>query len=379
MEPGNPRSKAVLYILAVLIVGLGAFVRFEAVQKLPVDFDELVYLPVSFRYEELMAAGKWKDIPAFQENMEHPPLNKLLFAVDLWARKPKEPNWDALHVGKPISQEDRPAFDGPRRVSAVGGTLQVLLASLVNPVGGCLLALDTYHTKYSAQVYLEGIPGLMALLAVFLFEFGCPGRKQEDNSEKTQLRPAILYLSAVALGLSAAGKYLYGAVGFVLIGFLIYRTRSISSTLKYCLAALLIFFLADPFLWPNPPARLWESLTYHWHYAHSEHVVSSGMPWFSPILYLMQSAPTEWHPGVFYTGFADILLVPFSLIGLRRAWRERPIYVVWAGFGLFLLLLWPTKWPQYTLLVRPPLAVCAGIGIGRFASALWRKIADRRS
>jgi hypothetical protein len=178
-------------------------------------------------------------------------------------------------------------------------------------------------------------------------------------------------LSAATLGLAAAGKYLYGLVGFVLLGFLIARTRTFRTPLLYCLAALSIFLLADPFLWSNPPQKLWDSLTYHWRYAHSKHVVSSGMPWYAPFVHLLRAAPTKWHPGVFYTGIFDPIVLPLSLIGVRAAIRERPIWVAWAGFGLIILILWPTKWPQYILLVLPPLCVCAGIGVQQIIRLIY--------
>jgi hypothetical protein len=357
--PGHSSRKT--YIAAVLLITIiAAFLRFKTVQNLQVDYDELVYLPDAFRYSEMITNHEWKRIADYDESMEHPPFNKLLFAVDLRIRKPKEPDWEALDVGKPIRAEDQSAFFGPRSISAVGGTLQVLITSLVNPLGGLFMALNTYHIKYSAQVYLEGIPGLMAILAVFLFEFAVPKR---SDIEAARLNWQILILSAAALGLAAAGKYLYAIVGFVLLAFLILRTRSIRACLLFSVAALLVFFIADPFLWPNPPVRLWKSLTYHWHYAHSDHVVRSAMPWYSPIYFLLRSAPTEWHPGVFYTGVANMILLPLSLIGLVRALRERPIWVAWAAAGLVLLLLWPTKWPQYTLVIVPPISVCAGFGI----------------
>lgn len=382
-EAGMPtrkdRIRRSLYLVAVLIGAFAGFLRFQAVTRLPVDFDELVYLPVSFRYEEMLASAKWKQIALCQENMEHPPLNKLLFATDLWAHHPKEPDWDALNVGSPIPASDQPAFFGPRRISAVAGTLQVLITALVHPIGGLLLALDTYHIKYSAQVYLEGVPGLMAVLAVFLFELGIANKGPTDNPEPAPLRWRLLMLSAVSLGLASAGKYLYGVVGLVLLAFLIRKTRSVRPVLLYCLPALAVFFVADPFLWPNPAVRLWASLTFHWHYAHSKHVVESAMPWYSPFIHLLRAAPTQWHPGVFYTGLADLLIFPLSFVGLPRAWRERPIWVAWAGFGLFVLLLWPTKWPQYILLVLPPLSVCAGIGIQQIAGAAWRKVLTRRA
>jgi hypothetical protein len=351
------------FVFAVLIATFAGFLRMQAVTRLPVDFDEFVYLPTAFRYQEIMASGKWSEIINFKENLEHPPLNKILFALGLWTYNPKEPDWNALSVGKPIPASDQPAFFEPRRISAIGGTLQVFITALIHPIAGILLALDSYHIKYSAQVYLEGVPGLMALLAVLLFELGLPNT-----------RWTFLVLSAVALGLAGAGKYLYAIVGFVLLAFLIRRTHSVRASILYSFVALSSFLLADPFLWPNPPARLWDSLFFHWRFAHSEHVVSAGMPWYSPIVHLLRAAPTQWHPGVFYTGIADLIILPLSIIGIPRAIRERPIWLAWAGLGLFILLIWPTKWPQYILVVLPPLTVCAGLGVEQIIGILWSRI-----
>jgi hypothetical protein len=217
--------------------------------------------------------------------------------------------------------------------------------------------LNTYHIKYSAQVYLEGVPGFCAVLCVYLFEHAVPAKEVERQ------RRGLLIASAAAMGLAAAGKYLYGIVGFVLLPFLFYRTRSWKSVVSFLGISLLIIFAADPFLWANPPARLWESLTYHWNYSHGEHVVSAGMPWYSPFVHLLRAAPTHWHPGVFYTGIADVIVLPLAIVGIKRSIRERPIWLAWAAFGLFFLLLWPTKWPQYILIVLPALYVCAGVGI----------------
>ncbi len=373
MAAQGGRTRIGFYLLAILIAGFAGFLRWQAVMRLPVDYDELAYLPVAFRYQEMINGGRWSELIHFQETAEHPLFNKLLFAVDLSIRQPKEPDWNVLDVGRPIPTDAQSAFYGPRLISAVGGTLQVLVITLVNPIAGLLLALDTYHVKYSAQVYLEGVPGLMAVLAVFFFERGLPNKKPEGHQEPPVLQWRWLLLSAATLAFAAAGKYLYGIVGFVLVAFLILRTRSMRATALYCFATLCIFVAADPYLWPNPPMRLWDSLSYHWRYAHSEHVVSSAMPWYAQIVYLLQSAPTSWHPAVFYTGVVDLIILPLSLVGLPRTWKERPIWVAWMGFGLLLLLLWPTKWPQYTLLVLPPISVCAGIGIERIGRRLWSK------
>lgn len=343
-------------ILAVAtIVFVAALLRVQALHKLPPDFDELVYLPVAFDYAHMMTEGRFNEIIGYKENSEHPALNKLLFGAEIAIAKPKEPSWNTLDVGRPMSDADKPAFFGPRWISVIGGTIQVLIASIVNPIGALLLALDTYHIKYSAQVYLEGVPGFFAALAVLLLEFGIAKKNQR-----------LIYGSSAALGISTAGKYIYGITGFVLIAFLVTAIRKGAlprRTYVYPLIALAIFLIADPSIWPNPPILLWNSLTYHWQYAHGEHVVSSAMPWYSPIAFLLHSAPTEWHKGVFYTGIADYLILPLSIVGAKRAMRERPIWIAWAIVGIFFLIIWPTKWPQYTLLVRAPLAICAGLGI----------------
>jgi hypothetical protein len=369
-ESTRKTFRIALCLTVLAIAAAAGCLRWRAVNRLPVDYDELVYLPTAFQYQRMLTSGRWGEIPGYTENMEHPPLNKLLFAADLAVQRANEPDWDKLEVGRPIPPADRPAFRGPRLISAAGGTLQVLIMSLAHPIAGLLLALDTYHIKYSAQVYLEGVPGLMAVLAVFLFELGL--LKQQPPRRP---RWTLLLLSAVTLGLAAAGKYLYGIAGFVLLAFLIHRTRSARAALTYCLAALVVFLLADPYLWPDPPVRLWESLTYHWHYSHSRHVVESAMPWYSPFVHLLRAAPFAWHPGVFYTGLADVVILPLAVVGLPASIRRRPVWPAWAGFGLFFLLIWPTKWPQYILLVLPPLCVCAAMGIEQIARFLRNRLA----
>lgn len=373
MESNKP-IRLVRVVVLLCILALAGYLRWRAVDRLPVDFDELTYLPAAFKYSEMLAAGDWRKVIEYREVLEHPAFNKLLFAKDVELRKPKEPNWDALNVGKPIPEQDRSAFLGSRLISAVGGTLQVLIATIVHPIGGLFLAFNSYHVKYSGQVYLEGIPGFFAVLSVFLFELSV-GRIR--TAEKTVPRSALLFASAASLGLSAAGKYLYGIAGFVTLAFLIIRTRSVRSVLLYVAIAVATFFLADPYLWTHPASRLWESLTYHWHYAHGEHVVSTGLPWYTPFKYFLEAMPTQWHRGVFLTGIADVLILPLALIAVPRAVRERPIWVAWAGVGLLFLLFWPTKWPQYILLVLPPICVCAGLGAEQILSWIWGKIRRR--
>jgi len=46
--------------------------------------------------------------------------------------------------------------------------------------------------------------------------------------------------------------------------------------------------------------------------------------------------------------------------GAVRAWGGRGrVVVLWWVIGLAVLLLWPTKWPQYTLIIIVPLCLSA--------------------
>jgi len=191
------RRRPLWIVVASLIGILAGFLRYQAVVRLPADKDERAYLAAAFQYRELMSQGRWKDIPNVHATMEHPPFIKLLFATDLRVRNPQEPNWGAVPVSQPIPSSDRSAFSGARLISAVCGTLQVSIIALVNPLAGVMMAFDTYHIKYSAEAYLEGVAGLMALLAVFLLEMGFPEKSQTPMKASAQW--AFVIVSAVAL------------------------------------------------------------------------------------------------------------------------------------------------------------------------------------
>jgi hypothetical protein len=141
-----------------------------AVRDLPPDFDEFAYLPAAYWYAERMEPGRWREIPDEAENAEHPPMVKLLYAWQVRRSGAPQPDWEAVEPGKPMPAQARPAFQQARTLSAAAGVLQVAVLALAAPVGGLWLALDTYHVKYTSQAYIEALPGLLALLATFLFE-----------------------------------------------------------------------------------------------------------------------------------------------------------------------------------------------------------------
>jgi chromate transport protein ChrA len=108
------------------------------------------------------------------------------------------------------------------------------------------------------------------------------------------------------------------------------------------------------------------------------HVQASGYPWWQPLDWLSRPAPDRWHPGVFLVAFPDRLLLVAAVLSVPVAWRRRPVWVVWSVMGLAFLLAWPTKWPQYTLLLRAGLAGCAGLGVSALAGWLAALVASRR-
>ncbi len=242
----------------------------------------------------------------------------------------------------------------------------MLLEALVSPLGALWLAFDTYHAKYTAQAYVEGLPGLFAILAVLLFERALRRREPPGLLPgPPTLSPAPLLAAAVLVGLAAAGKYPYGLVLLAtFLPFLIQRGHHRPWLLAGAGATVLLAFLAaDPFLWNDTLDRLWNSVAFHFQYTQTEHVKKSGLPWWYQLYYLTRSTPVGWHPGVFPFGWLDLLLLPAAALGVPYAARHRPVWLAWAVVGLLFLLAWPTKWPQYTLLARPPLTVLAGLGL----------------
>jgi 4-amino-4-deoxy-L-arabinose transferase-like glycosyltransferase len=307
----------------------------------------------------------------YRENLEHPPMVKLMFAAELAATSAPAPDWSAVQVGRPIPPDAEPAFLGTRWLSWAFGMGQLALVGAANPVAALLLSVSTYHAKYSAQAYLESVPALFAILAVLLFERAF--RKKEGAPHR-----GLFFASAVLLGLATAGKYPYGLVtGLGIAPFLpLWMRGKPAWWFGYVGVALLAFFVADPFLWPGPISRLSESIGFHYGFSQSEHVKRSGLPWYQPLYWLTHSEPAKWHKGLFFTSLTDWILLPLSVLGLWHALRTRPVFASWFLIGLAFLFVWPTKWPQYILLILPAVAVCAGLGVEwvvLWARRLWAK------
>lgn len=352
-------TRSLRIAIVLIAIALATWQRGRAVAILPPDYDERPYLRAAFRYAERMTPGRWDEIPNVEANREHPPLQKIAYGVAVAAAGSPEPDWRHMSFGKPLPEEARSAFRAGRWTSAVPGIAQVAIAAAVHPLAGLLLAVESYHAKYTAQAYLEGIAGLFFVLALLVFERATRTAGGERRPE-ADVRLAVAAFAL--LGIAAAGKYPYGAVGLLALiplTIMAFPRRPIV-WLALGGAALAAFLAFDPYLWPDPVGRLQDSIGFHFAYSESDDVKTAALPWYQPVVWLFMTGPREWHPGAFPVGLVTLALLPLAVLGFPLAASRRPVWAAAALVGFLFLFVWPVKWPQYLLLALVPLAICAG-------------------
>ena len=332
-------------LLGILL--LAVLLRAWAVMRLPIDFDEPTYLEAAFDYADALRAGDWNAIIDYAGNREHPALVKVLYGLV------------ALALGD--SPSTLVAGLAGRLLSALLGTLAVLALALFDPLAGGLLAVHTLAVKYTSQVYLEALPHLASVVAVLAFSRLKSGRDR------------WFWISALALGVTAASKFTYLPVLFPILYLAVWAKRlRWHDLLLYGLAAMAVFWLLNPTLWHDPINRLADSLFFHVRYSRGPRVELSGYPWYQPLYWISRSPPSQWHPEVFFYIGLDGIIFLLALPGLYWEWHERRWVVVWVVGAIGALLLWPTKWPQYTLVLTPALCLAASSA----AHHLYRKLKE---
>ena len=259
------------------------------------------------------------------------------------------------------------------------GALTAFLLALVSPLGGLWLALHTWSIKYSSQVMLEAVPPFFALLAVLLstraWRPGVVGRR----------RAAWLAAAAIAFGLACAGKYLYGVAGLAIAVDWALRVRSTEEDagprlrglvpiIAFLALGAVAFLVANPYLWPDPIGRLISSITYHGGYVGTAAVQETGWPIWQPLVWLMGSVPAGWQKESTFVVAVDILITALAVTGLRRLWGEQRVYALWLLLAFLFLLAWPSKWPQYILVLSAPLCLAAGLGTENLLRLAWVRL-----
>ncbi len=272
------------WLLALIgVVLVAALLRGWAVLRLPLDYDEPVYLRAGFEYARALRAGDWNGVIDYAANREHPALVKLLYGLVV------------LVSGQDVTWAV--GLYAARALSAVLGTLAVLVLALFNPLAGGMLAVHTLAIKYTGQAYLEALPHLASLGSVLAFV-----RSRPAGSEQSRRLPdAWFWLSALALGVTAAGKFTYLPVVLVILYLALFEKRTRwYHLLLYLAVSVATFWLLNPTLWHEPVTRLYNSLFFHVGYSQGANVEQAGLPWYQPLYWISRSSPSAWHPDLFF-------------------------------------------------------------------------------
>ncbi len=332
------RTQTGLILILAGIVLLALLLRSWAALRLPIDYDEPVYLQAAEEYAQALRSGDLNGLIDYDGNREHPALGKILYAFAL------------LGVGQ--DADWMVAVYVSRLVSVLFGVLAATLLALFDPLAGGLLAVHTLAVKYTAQIYLEALPHLASIAAVLALVRSSGGRDR------------WFWVSALALGVTAAGKFTYLPIVLVIAYLAIWEKRlRWRSLVVYGLVAVATFWLLNPTLWREPFSRLFDSLFFHMRYSQGLLVEMAGYGWDRPLYWISRAEATIWHPDVFFYPGLDGPIFLLALPGLYWEWRKRRWVVVWIVTSLVLLLLWPTKWPQYTLVLTPALCLAASSAV----------------
>ncbi len=159
-----------------------------------------------------------------------------------------------------------------------------------------------------------------------------------------------------------SGKYLYALPGLAILTlFFTQKKYGLRDLVLYGLVILAAFWAFNPHLWADPLNRLYTSLAYHLQYSQGLHVQDSNLPWYQAINWI--TASVTWHPDVFFFPTLDLVIFILALAGMVVGWRKDLWIGVWAVTNFLALLVWPTKWPQYTLILIPALCLAAAAGL----------------
>ena len=198
----RPRARL---IIATVITLLALMLRVQMALTGPVEWDEPVYLNAAIRYAADIRAADLSALLHESYNLEHPILAKLSYAAVLALRRPV-PGLDSRQMIAGSLIHNSPYFMrflSLRSVSVVFGALAVFLLTLLNPLAGLLLAVNTYAVKYTSVMYLEALPLALSIAGVSAYQ-----RARTLPSQRTRW----LSLSAACLGAAAASKYVYARI-----------------------------------------------------------------------------------------------------------------------------------------------------------------------
>ena len=365
------RFQIPLRILAILLVIFIAWtLRARAASLLPIDYDEDDYLRAGQEYAHLIRTSNWSGFLETNYRPEHPPLAKIAYGIAILGL-PEQPLIPDLPItANPAESLPKEQLHAARTEAALFGALTAFLLALVNPLGGLMLAIHSFTIKYTSQVMLDGLSALLSLSTVLAY-----------IQYKKKKQTGWMHASGVLLGLAADSKFLHGTIGFAILIDWLYgnwplagnkarQMKLVRSILVWGMLAVAVFFLANPYLWPNPIMRIQETLNAVRYTTSNSNVESAGYPVWQQLTWLSMSVP--WDQNSAFIILADTFIAFLAVVGFNRLWKKESVFGIWILLELVVLLAWRTKWPQYILIVTAPLSLSAGEGI----AVIWQSIAD---
>lgn len=339
---------------AALVLCVALFLRVHAALALPADFDEGIYLRGAQVYAQALRSGDLASLTEDSISPENPPLAKLVLGAVLAALPPSP--LAPMDLNAPLPAD---ALLAARLTNAAIGAAGAFALALVSPVAGAALALHSLHIRYTSEVLLEALPITASLVCVLAYR----------RSRRTP--NGWLWLSAAALGATAASKYLYCLCALAVLvdwGADIARAspgergRSASALARWLGVSVGVFLALDPYLWPDPVGRLIGTLTFHRDNASA--IVNTGkyVAW-QPLAWLATPHLTRLWPALVAPDAAILVL---GALGLGALWRSDRVTAIWLGLGLAFLLVYSNKWPQYALIVAPALCASAEAALRRW-------------
>ncbi len=363
------RVITMISILGIAMLALG--LRVYAANRLDVDADEPVYLSAALDYANFLRNGQYKMLAWGENTYEHPALYKIFYGVVLLTQRPI----DKFHISDlprraPIATTEARDWNMAGRYLSVSlGTLTVLILALVNPFAGLFLGINSLSVKYTSEVYLEALPLLTSLLCALSYLQWYTRIRTNPIDMRKQI--VWLALSSICLGMTAASKYVYSIVGVaIVVHFMValfqkqFPRQMSVYLLAWAFASIAMFFLFDPYLWPHPFSRLVESLLFHIKFQDANIVKVYHYPSYQPLLWLSTfSTLNELRPASAFIFKIDQVIFIFAMLGLPRLFQKNRLFFYWLTVGLLFLLVWTTKWQQYTLIILVPFCLSASEGM----------------
>ncbi len=250
-----------------------------------------------------------------------------------------------------------------------------------------IVATDSYKTPLSLyldrfyRVYLwVRIPIAFVIVRINLWIFKRTFPNFSDPFQATIARTRPVVVAGAVLGLAASLRLPAAYIGIlvVLFAFYNYRRSTFISLTIYFTSALLVLYLAWPYLWESPLSSIVETIQ----------VLSNFPP--HRVLYLgevLQSSNLPWHYlpvllGVQLT-ITSLILVPFS-IGILLFRRMEPTSRMLGGlllamFGLPFTYIIATGTPLYgntrqVLFLLPPLIILTGFAL----TEIYNRLHDQK-